>query len=63
MRIRLVLNQVHPHHGWSLLGPFIICERMKWIILGVNSRVVGPKHMFHIGYEPTNLLDLVGPEV
>ena len=26
-------------------------------------RVVGPKYMFHIGYEPTYLFDLVGPKV
>ena len=25
--------------------------------------VVGPKHMFHKGYEPTHMLDLVGPKV
>ena len=36
---------------------------MKWIILRGNSRVVRPKHVFHIGYEPTYMFDLVGPKV
>ena len=26
-------------------------------------RVVGPKHMFHVGYEPLHLFNLVGPEI
>ena len=28
-----------------------------------NSIVVGPIHMFHIGYDPTLLFNLVGPKV
>ena len=54
-----MLNQVGPH----LLGPFIRCEGMEWIILRGNARIVGPKYMFHIGHEPTYLFDLVGPKV
>ena len=63
MRIRKILNQVGPHLCWGLFRPFIRCEGMKWIILRGNSRVTGPKYMFHIGYEPTYLYDLVCPKV
>ena len=47
----------------GFLGPFIRCEGMKWIILRANSRVVGPQYIFHIGYEPICLFDLVGAKV
>ena len=53
MRIWKILNQVSPHVCWGLLGPFIRCEGMKWIILRGNARFVGPKYMFHIGCEST----------
>ena len=58
-----MLYQVGPSLCWGLLGPFIRCEGMKWIILRGNARAVGPKYMFSIGYEPTYLFDLVGPKV
>ena len=47
----------------KFVGTIHQCERMKWIIPRVNVRVVGPKHMFHIGYEPAHLFNLVGPKV